>query len=207
MSGDFVARNSIAITLNGVPLTPIVFSVDQATTMGLVVAALEANPAVSSATLSGNDLILDVAGQPNTNAIINSFVVTLGASQPTATITNPLQPVSNLTIANSLTTAINAAVLGVTASEPVVPDGSINLVADVPGVPYTLSVSTDIVNPDQAVVTVTQVEPNTNYVVTIINLLLPTSALMKSKLMKISQLVWLLSLQRKLKFLSVQLII
>ena len=47
------------------------------------------------------------------------------------------------------------------------PDGTINLVADVPGVPYTLSVSTDIVNPDQAVVTVTQVEPNTNYVVTI----------------------------------------
>lgn len=167
MSGNFVASNSIAITLNGVPLAPIVFSVDQATTMGLVVAALEANPAVSSATLSGNNLILDVAGQPNTNAIINSFVVTLGASQPTATITNPLQPVSNLTIANSLTTAINAAVLGVTASEPVVPDGTINLVADVPGVAYTLSVSTDIVNPDQAVVTVTQVEPNTNYVVTI----------------------------------------
>jgi len=46
-------------------------------------------------------------------------------------------------------------------------DQFFNAVADVPGVPYTLSVSTDIVNPDQAVVTVTQVEPNTNYVVTI----------------------------------------
>lgn len=167
MSGNFVASNSIAITLNGTPLTPIIFSVDQATTMGLVVAALEANPAVASATLSGSDLILDVRGQPNTNAIINSFIVTLGASQPTATITNPLQPVSNLTIANSLVTAINGIITGVTASEPVVPDGTVNLVADVPGVPYTLFVSTDIVNPDQAVVTVTQVEPNTDYVVTL----------------------------------------
>ena len=48
--------------------------------------------------------------------------------------------------------------LGVTASQPGSPDGTINLAANVPGVPYTLSVSTDIVNPDQAMVTVTQVD-------------------------------------------------
>ena len=167
MSGNFVASNSIVITLNGTPLTAIPFTTDQATTMGLIVAALEANAAVESATVSGLNLILDVAGKPNQNAIINSIITTGGASQPTATITNPLQPVSRLTIADSLVTAINALTLGVTASQPGSPDGTVNLAANVAGVPYTLFVSSDIVNPDRAIVTVTQVDANTDYVVTI----------------------------------------
>jgi flagellar hook protein FlgE len=61
--------------------------------------------------------------------------------------------------------AINAATLGVTATDNL--DGTFSLTADVPGVPYTLDVSSTIINPDQARVTVTQVEPNTDYTVTI----------------------------------------
>lgn len=165
MSGDFVTGNSIAITLNGTPLTAIPFDTDQITTMNDIATALEANAAVDSVSITGSNLVINVFGKPNVSAIINSFVVTGGASQPTATITTPIQPVSPETIASSLVAAINAATLGVTATDNL--DGTFGLVAAVPGTPYTLDVSTTIVNPDAARVTVTQVEPNTDYTVTI----------------------------------------
>lgn len=166
MSGDFVTGNSIAITLNGTPLTPIPFNTDQITTMNDIATALLAIPAVDTVEITDpNNRTLIISGKPNVSAIVNSFVVTGGASQPTATITNPIQPVSTETIANSLVTAINAAILGVTATDLL--NGTFSLTANVPSVPYTLDVSTTIVNPDQAKVTVTQVEPNTNYTVTI----------------------------------------
>lgn len=165
MSANFVTGNSIAITLNGTPLTPIPFDTDQITTMNDIATALEANPAVDSVSITGSNLVLNVFGKPNVSAIINSFVVTGGASQPTAAITTPVQPVSPETIAQSMVAAINTAALGVVATDNL--DGTFSLTASVPGTPYTLDVSSTIVNPDAARVTVTQVEPNTDYIVTI----------------------------------------
>lgn len=165
MSGNFVTGNSIAITLNGTPLAPIPFNTDQITTMNDIATALEANAAVDSVSITGSNLVINVFGKPNVSAIINSFVVTGGASQPTAAITTPVQPVSPETIAQAMVAAINAAALGVTATDNL--DGTYSLAADVPGTPYTLDVSSTIVNPDAARVTVTQVEPNTDYTVTI----------------------------------------
>lgn len=94
MSGNFVAGNSIAITLNGTPLTPIPFNTDQITTMNDIATALEANAAVDSVSITGSNLVINVFGKPNVSAIINSLVVTGGASQPTATISTPTQSVS-----------------------------------------------------------------------------------------------------------------
>ena len=165
MSANFVTGNSIAITLNGTPLAPIPFDTDQITTMNDIATALEANAAVDSVSITGSNLFLNVFGKPNISAIINSFVVTGGASQPTAAITTPVQPVSPETIAQSMVTAINTAALGVVATHNL--DGTFSLTASVPGTPYTLDVSSTIVNPDAARVTVTQVEPNTDYTVTI----------------------------------------
>lgn len=165
MSANFVTGNSIAITLNGTPLAPIPFDTDQITTMNDIATALEANPAVDSVSITGSNLVLNVFGKPNISAIVNSFVVTGGASQPTAAITTPVQLVSPETIAQSMVTAINTAALGVVATDNL--DGTFSLTASVPGTPYTLDVSSTIVNPDAARVTVTQVEPNTDYTVTI----------------------------------------
>lgn len=165
MSGNFVTGNSIAITLNGTPLAAIPFNTDQITTMNDIATALEANAAVDSVSITGSNLVVNVFGKPNISAIINSLVVTGGASQPTAAIATPTQSVSPESIAEALVTAINGATLGVTATDNL--NGTFSLTADVPGVPYTLDVSSTIINPDQARVTVTQVEPNTDYTVTI----------------------------------------
>ena len=166
LDADLVTGNEIDITLNGVALTTIDFNTDHLTTMQDIATAIEAQPNIVSAVISDpNNRTLTLFGDPNENAVVTIFNVTLGASQANATITNNTQAVSNLTIADSLVTAINAAALGVTATDN--NDGTFGLSADVSGVPYTVAVSTNIINPVQARVTVTQAQPSTTYTVTI----------------------------------------
>lgn len=142
------------------------FDTDHLTTMQNIQTALLLEPNVANVTISdANNRTLTMFGDPNENAVINSFTVTLGASQANATITNNTQAVSNLTIADSLVTAINSAALGVTATDN--NDGTFGLSADVSGTPYTVAVSTTIINPITARVTVTQAKPATTYTVTI----------------------------------------
>lgn len=169
LDADLVTSNSIAITVNGNVLTPIPFNTDHLTTMQDIQAAIEAEPNIESVTISDpNNRTLIVYSDPNENGIVNSFVVTGGASQANATITNNTQAVSKESIADSLVNEINGLVgTGVTASLNVPNDGIINLSADVSGTPYTVAVSTTIVNPNEAKVTVTQAVPSTQYVVTL----------------------------------------
>ena len=170
LSADLVTSNSVAITVNGNVLTPIVYAVSHLNTMNLICAAIELEPDIALCELDPSDpdnRTINVYADPNENGIVDSFVVTLGASQPTATIVNTLQPASNLSIAESLMNAINGGITGVTATQPLVPDGTVILNADVAGEPYTLSVSTNIINPDRAIVTVTQVEPRQTYTISI----------------------------------------
>lgn len=142
------------------------FDTSHLQTMTNISDALELLPNVAEAPISGlNDLILTVLGDPNTDTIIDFFTVTLGSSQPVATITTIPQPPTFEILAIRIAEAINLAGLGVTASPDT--DGTVTITANVSNVPYTLTTTTDIINPNRAVVTVTQVEPTQTYVITI----------------------------------------
>ena len=113
LDADLVTSNSIAITVNGNVLTPIPFNTDHLTTMQDIQTAIEAEPNIDSVEITDPDnRTLIVHSDPNENGIVNSFVVTGGATQANATITNNDQPVTTLTIADTMVTAINAAALG-----------------------------------------------------------------------------------------------
>lgn len=92
LSADLVASNSIAVSVNDVDLTPIVFAVDHATTMAAIAAAIAAQPNIDTAVVSGaTNRVITITAEQGEVAIVNSFVVTLGASQATATIVNGTQ--------------------------------------------------------------------------------------------------------------------
>lgn len=168
LDADLVTSNSIAITVNGVALTPIVFAVSHLNTMGLICTAIEAEPNIVSCEIDPNDptnRTLILTGEPNQNAIVDSFVVTLGASQPVATITDTVQAVSKETIANALVEELNANLTDQTATDN--NDGTFTLDADVAGTAFTLDVSTNIINPNVARITITQVKPLTEYILTV----------------------------------------
>ena len=83
-SGDLVTGNSIAITIDAVPIagSPIAFLTDNATTMGLIAAALEAEDLVYRAESDGGNVIT-IQGATRDDFVV-AAVVTGGASQPTA---------------------------------------------------------------------------------------------------------------------------
>jgi hypothetical protein len=89
LDADLVTSNSIAVTVNGVALTPIVFAVSHDDTMDAIAAAIAAEPNIASATVGdANNRTITVVADQGEVAFVDSFVVTLGASQATATITN-----------------------------------------------------------------------------------------------------------------------
>src|SRR5690606_10044137 len=90
LDADLVSSNSIAVTINGNALTPIVYASSHAATMQAICDAIELEPNISQAFLDANDptdRTIIVLGDPGFDGIVDSFVVTLGASQATATIT------------------------------------------------------------------------------------------------------------------------
>jgi len=89
--GDFVASNSIVITVNGVATAPVVFAVDHDNTMDLVLAAIKGLSSVASASLDTEDVnnrtfIIKVTDAP---AVVTE-AVTGGAGQATGTATQSL---------------------------------------------------------------------------------------------------------------------
>lgn len=82
---DFVALNSIVATVDAVPLTPVVFSVNQVTTIAALAAMIATATDVVSSTVTGARQIT-VVFAPGAH-VVNSVITTLGATQPTATIT------------------------------------------------------------------------------------------------------------------------
>lgn len=89
LSADLVSLNSVAININSTPVTPVVFTVDHDTTMAAIITQIESDVTGSSAYLDPDDatnrtLVVDIFGTDITTA---TCVVTLGASQATATIT------------------------------------------------------------------------------------------------------------------------
>lgn len=142
------------------------FATDNLTTMTNIQTKILAAPNITAAPISGvNNNIITISSNPNTSGVIDFWTITLGASQATASIVNNLQPTSASTIADAMATAINGAVLGVTAA----PSGSsYSITANVSGVPYTVAVSTDIINYNQGRVVITQAIPNQTYSVKIL---------------------------------------
>jgi hypothetical protein len=169
MSANFVASNSIAITLNGVVLTPIVFSVDQATTMGLIQTALELQPNITNVSIGPDganpNRVITVTSQPGYPGVVDSLVVTLGASQATAAIVNTAQDVSPESIALQMVDEINATAVDVTATDN--EDGTYSVESVDPDIPFTFAVSTNIVNANAGLVEVLDASPNTLYQITL----------------------------------------
>jgi len=80
-----VASNSTVVTLNGFALAPVVYSTSNAVTLGLIAAAIAAQPLVASAVSDGSSTITITAQQGF--AVTVTFVTTLGISQPAWTST------------------------------------------------------------------------------------------------------------------------
>lgn len=168
LDADLVSSNSIAVSLNGTTVTgsPFTYASSHLSTMTTIANAIASMPNIASATVGGaNNRTITVIGDPNQNGVVNSFVVTLGASQATATITETLQDVSPALIASKICNAINAGTEPVTATDN--EDGSFDVEADVALTPFTYSVSTNIIVPNTAQVEITQVVPLQSYTVTI----------------------------------------
>lgn len=92
---DFVALNSIVATVDAVALPPVIFVIDQATTIALLAAMISTATGVASATVTGPRQIT-VIFDPGSFHVVNSVITTLGVSQPTATITSSSTAPENL---------------------------------------------------------------------------------------------------------------
>src|SRR5271169_749273 len=88
LGSDFVVGNIINITLNGIALSAIHFTIDQSTTMGLIKTALLSQQNIQYVDITNSNLTLSVIPLEPNLSIINSFVITGGLTQPTITITN-----------------------------------------------------------------------------------------------------------------------
>lgn len=152
-----------------------VFATSSSATMSTIATAVQTalnvgySPGIGSVTISGVDSnIMTIASNPNQAGIIDFFTVTLGASQATAGIVNSNQLIDKNTIADALKTEINnnAGVnTVVVASTPNTPNGTVSISAILSGTPWSLAVSTDIQNPNQARVVITQAIPASTYTV------------------------------------------
>lgn len=109
-SSDFNATSSIVATINGVPLAPVTWLTDQATTIGLLATAIDDAPGVASAT-AGTDKITVVFTSPGANTV--DSVITSGTTPPTCTIVE-----GGFTFTNQATTMglIRAAIAALTTT-------------------------------------------------------------------------------------------
>ena len=84
-SADFVASNSIALAVNGVSITPVVYATSHAVTFAALIAAVEA---LSSCSCTGDATARTLTIIPTDQDIdpVVTSQVTLGASQATATV-------------------------------------------------------------------------------------------------------------------------
>lgn len=167
---DFVTSNSIVATLNGVPLAPVPFNTDQATTIADLATAIQGDATVTTCTVTGAREITIVPVDEAT-FYADSIVTTGGASQPVpidqqidivpeigysvtvnfVTTTGGLAPSQTTTFKQPATLdAIVAQLVSVinNGSDPVTATDNLNqtfsILADDTEVPYSLSVSVNM---------------------------------------------------------------
>lgn len=137
-TGSFVTGNSIVITLNGTTLAAVPFNTSNNQTLTDLAAAIAANPDVLSATPT-NPNIISIVPVLGKNVVVNSIVITGGASQPTYAVTFDTPTINAVSL--NLTSIINATISTVLATDLI---GSISVVADDPDVPFSISVGTNL---------------------------------------------------------------
>jgi len=87
VDADLVTGNSTLVTVNGTALSPVVFASDHATTMTAIATAIQALSEVATATAGGTGTrTITITAAAGETVIVNSVVTTLGATQPTWTI-------------------------------------------------------------------------------------------------------------------------
>lgn len=146
------------------------FNVDTLTTMQDIANAIEAQFPTFTAGVSGLDSRrLTVSGPSGVSAIVSAFFVFDGVDQANAIISTPLQILTAQDVVASIVADINS--VPPSTDFPIIAvdnlDGTFTIQSQTPGVPYTLNLTTDIINPNLARVEITQVLPNTEYFVTI----------------------------------------
>lgn len=82
LSTDLITGNIVAVSVNGVAISPVTFDTDHDTTMGLVVAAILALDPDYKAVAAGDVITVTTPGVD----VVLTAGVTGGASQPTVTI-------------------------------------------------------------------------------------------------------------------------
>lgn len=137
-TGSFVTGNSVVVTLNGTTLPAVPFNTNNNQTLADLATAIAANADVLSATPT-NPNIISIVPVLGKNVVINSIVITGGASQPTYAVTFD-QPTVNA-ISQNLASIINATISTVVATDLT---GSISIIADDPDVPFSISVGTNL---------------------------------------------------------------
>lgn len=87
-STALIAGNVINMTLNGVALSPVTFTVSALLTLQLLAAEILLQPNILNVDISSNTLTLTIVPWQPYLSFVNSFVVTGGVSHPTITILN-----------------------------------------------------------------------------------------------------------------------
>ena len=114
------------------------FNTSNNQTLADLATAITANPDVLSATPT-NPNIISIIPVLSKNVVVNSIVITGGASQPTYAVTFDTPTIN--AVSQNLTSSINAAIPTVLATDLI---GSISIVADDPDVPFSISVGTNL---------------------------------------------------------------
>ena len=119
---DLIAANVIDISINGTPLAPITFGVDNDTTMDAIAAALLAHANIEAAVVSGtppNNHVITITAKSELDVEVDSVVVTSGASQAGATYPRTADvetwTVPSNSTAITLETALDISTVGNTA--------------------------------------------------------------------------------------------
>lgn len=82
LSADLIASNSVAVSVNGDAITPVVYASSHAETLEAVATAISLLDDVTATVTAAREIT--IVGD-NVEVVVDSFVVTLGASQATAT--------------------------------------------------------------------------------------------------------------------------
>lgn len=84
-SADFVASNSIPLTVNGVAITPIVYATSHSATFSALISAIDALDGINAVAGTGREILINTENHLQ-NITLSDYAVSGGASQPTTTI-------------------------------------------------------------------------------------------------------------------------
>ena len=137
----FVTSNSIVVTVNGVQLSPISFTTDSNTTLGLIASAIQAFDSGTACTcVPTNPNILTITPLTGKNVTVNSISITGGATQASYVVSF-LSPANANAISAALTAIINATATTLLATDNM---GSITVEADDVAVPFSCNVGVNL---------------------------------------------------------------